>query len=357
MAGTTGQQRSNIAEVDALIEQVSSVDFVAMVRLLENLHVEKPRVGTSSRVSEDIVRLSQHVTLGFRGTSLQALEKTSGQHEYRLFCNFMGLLGSNGPMPLHYTEYADQRARHHNDPTFKEFLDIFNQRMLCLFYRACVQFDPMVNLDRPRNNNFHEFAGALSGIVPIAASERDAMPDAAKHFYVGWLATKTKSPDGLVAMVQDYFQFKTSVKEFAGDWLNLPLSSRSVLGVPDKPAMLGSTTYIGKRVWGITHRFVLSIGPLDWSEFNAFKPGSRLLSELKDLVRNYLGDEWAWELELQIEKGEARTTSLNRHNALGFSSFLGPTQRKVPSVTLGKYALGRKAGESDWLNVNTGVVQ
>ncbi len=333
-------------EPDDLEKRARSLDFVSMVRLLENAYPEKPRVGTSERVAEDVLRISQHVSMGFQGTALHALEKGTGRHQHRLYCNFFGLLGSNGPMPVHYTEYADQRDRHFQDPTFKEFLDIFNQRMLSLFYRASVQFDPVVNLDRADNHNFLDFAGALSGLVPQTATGRDAFPDSGKYYYCGWFGSKAKSPDGLVSMVQDYFGVGASVKEFTGAWLLLPENARTVLGDPNQPAALGGSTYIGKRVWSIAHRFVLSIGPLSWNSFLSFKPGSSELTELYDLVRNYMGDEWAWELELQIKKGEARPTQLNHQSVLGFSSFIGPSKaisKSSKKVTLGRSALCKRS--------------
>ena len=44
-----------------------------------------------------------------------------------------GLLGPNGPLPLHLTEYVRERLRHHADPTFARFLDLFHHRFALFF--------------------------------------------------------------------------------------------------------------------------------------------------------------------------------------------------------------------------------
>jgi len=59
-----------------------------------------------------------------------------------------GLLGPNGPLPIHVTEYARHRLRHAGDATLSRFLDLFNHRFLALFYRAWAQAQPHVNRDR-----------------------------------------------------------------------------------------------------------------------------------------------------------------------------------------------------------------
>ncbi len=79
----------------------------------------------------------------------------------RLQVRLFGLLGPNGPLPLHITEYARERLRHANDPTLSRFLDLFHHRFLTLFYRAWAQAQPHVNRDRPRDDRFAVYVGSL----------------------------------------------------------------------------------------------------------------------------------------------------------------------------------------------------
>ena len=345
-----GEHRTALNTVEQTLneinERIGSFDFVAAVRQLECARPAKPRVGYSARVRDDVVRLSQHVNLGFQGKALHQFERTAGAHEYRLFVNFLGLLGSNGPMPLHFTEYADQRTRHHSDPTFKEFLDLFNHRMLSLFYRASVQFDPAVSFDRPGNNPYADVLGALCGLLPTGSTNRDSISDSAKRHYPGWLGSSAKSPDGIKAILGDYFELPFDVREWVGAWLPLPDSSIARLGSGEASVQLGRAAYIGKRVWSIRHKFQIKLGPLDWETFSTFKPGSERARALFDLVRNYVGDEWDWDLELVLKAGERRAMTLDRRSSLGFDSWIvGASGRRfaAQTVLLNKNVISHRA--------------
>ena len=92
----------------------------------------------------------------------------------RLTQRFFGLLGPNGPLPLHLTDYARERVLHHGDPTLARFFDVFHHRMLALFYRAWAQAQPTASLDRPYDDRFADFVGSLIGIGSPLLRRRDA---------------------------------------------------------------------------------------------------------------------------------------------------------------------------------------
>ena len=323
MAGKARDARDNVdAEMMKMSEQIRSLDFISVIRRMECLYPDKPKLAESVRVADEMMRLSQHVSLAFQGPALHSLNRNQSKHAYRLYCNFFGLLGSNGPMPLHFTEYADQRTRHRSDPTFQEFLDFFNHRMLSLFYRAIAQFDPVINFDRPVSNEYDIFVGALGGYAHKSSQQRDTVSDHAKRYYAAWMGGKSKSPDGIKALVTDYFNIKSDVTEFVGGWLQLPENAKARLGGSSGTARLGISLYIGSRVWSIGHKFRVTIGPLSWDDYLSFKPGGARARELYQMVRNYVGDEWDWELQMLVRKTRVQPLMLNRKNSLGFTSWL-----------------------------------
>ncbi|MBX2880245.1 MAG: type VI secretion system baseplate subunit TssG [Granulosicoccus sp.] len=346
MAGSAGDKKIAIDSPDTLLEDLAEnlnqFDFVSAVRAIECRHADKPRQGAATRLTDERLRLSQRPSTAFMGTALDGFEIRERKQPYRLYCNFMGLLGTNGPLPLHYTEYADQRARHNNDPTFLEFLDLFNHRMLSLFYKAMAITDPALNQDRPDKNRFNAIVGALAGLEPAASNNRDCVPDFAKYYYAGWMGSQAKSPEGVSSMVSDYFDLSCEVREFEGDWLDLPGDALARLGSADSATQLGISVYLGRRVWSIGHKFVLSLGPLSWDDYLSFKPGGRRGRELYDLVRNYIGDEWAWDLELIIQRKEIGAVKLDGRAGLGFTSFLAQDRsrtEKIKSVKISSRAL------------------
>ncbi|MEE9318984.1 MAG: type VI secretion system baseplate subunit TssG [Granulosicoccus sp.] len=322
MASEAGNETGNLADpLAALSDHIKSLDFISAIRMIESRFPEKPKLGQSARVSDDMVRLSQYVTLSFNGPSLHSFEKTKGQHGYRLQCNFFGLLGTNGPLPLHYTDFADQRARHNSDPTFREFLDLFNHRMLSLFYRASANYEPAINLDRD-HNNFDVFIGALGGHMHESGHSRDAIPDHFKRYQAMSFGSIARSPEVLEKLIVEYFDVQAKVSEFVGGWLRLPRDARMSLGDRGASTELGVSTYLGKKVWSIAHRFRLGIGPLAWADYLSFKPGGKRIKSLYDLIRNYTGDEWDWDVQLTTHSEEVEPFSLDRKRSLGFDSWL-----------------------------------
>ncbi len=311
-----------MTDLDELKQEIGGAEFIAAVRMLECAQPEKARLGMASRLKDEPVRLSQNPSLGFQVGSLSALEEGKSKHAFRLYCNFMGLLGSNGPLPIHYTEHALQRAAHHDDPTFKEFVDLFNHRMLSLFYRAIAETDPAINMDRHEDNRYTDFVASIGGFLPDAARSRDSLPDSTRFNFAGWLGTRSRCPEGLVAVVGGYFKLPCEVTEFVGGWLQMPNESLIKLGSRESNCHLGVSTYAGRKVWSSSHKIRIKLGPMTWQDYIEFAPGEANNIALQELVLSYLGDEIDWELRLELKAGESRPLTLNKQCRLGFNSWV-----------------------------------
>ena len=94
---------------DLLARRAYDVDFFQALRRLEVAYCdrpERPRFGAAQRPSDEPIRLGQEPSLGLRaGRARRAGAGRSGGPP-RLAVHFFGLLGPNGPLPLHLTEYV-----------------------------------------------------------------------------------------------------------------------------------------------------------------------------------------------------------------------------------------------------------
>ena len=86
--------------------------------------------------------------------------------------------------------------------------------------------------------------------------------------------------------------------------------------------MLGRNTTIGKSVWDSNQRFRVVLGPLDFETYQAFLPGGESLPRLTAVVRNYVGDELAFEVKLILDKQQVPYTQLGRGGRIGWTSWL-----------------------------------
>ncbi len=321
-------QDRTATELVALLEQIESApdrfDFFQALRLLECAAADRPRLGESARAKDDPVRLGQEPSLAFAPRTLSSLVRDQGGAAPRLEVLFFGLFGPNGPLPLHLTEYARDRLRHDDDPTFARFADVFHHRLLSLFYRCWADSQPTVNLDRPEGDRFATYVGSLIGLATPAMRRRDTLPDHAKLYFSGHLSSAARHPEGLKAMLEDFFGLPIAIEEFVGRWTEIPSGCRCVLQEHAKSAVLGVASTIGTHVWDCQQTFRIVVGPVSLEDYRRLLPGGRSLPKLIDLVRNYLGEQLMWELRLILRKEQAPAVGLGESGHLGLTSWIEP---------------------------------
>jgi type VI secretion system protein ImpH len=321
MATPLGHETDVLGFFAALAEAPHQHDFYQTLRRLECLFADKPRWGEALRPVDEPVRLGQDPDLSFAPSSLAAFESTPGGGPPRLRVRLFGLLGPNGPMPLHITEYARERLRHAGDPTLSRFLDVFNHRFIALLYRAWAQAQPHVSRDRPGEDRFASLVGAFVGILPSTMRNRDSVVDTAKLFHAGSLIRQARSAEGLSSIVRQFFGVATRVEEFVGHWLHLEPADRTCLA--REGAQLGLGAVVGERVWDRQHKFRLHLGPLTLAQYESLLPGGVRIQQLVDWVRLYLCFELEWDVRLQLKQHDVPRLCLARGSRLGWTTWLG----------------------------------
>jgi type VI secretion system protein ImpH len=315
----------------ALAKEPYRYDFFQALRRLEALFPGKPRYGAALRPTDEPVRLAQEPSLSFAPATLSSFQPPTGASRYaRMEVRFFGLLGPNGPLPLHLTEYARERLMHANDRTFARFLDMFHHRFLALFYRAWAQAQPTVSLDRPRDDRFSGYVGALLGLGAPGMRNRDAAPDHAKLFYSGLLSRHVRNSDGLAALLSGFFRIPVRVEQFVGHWLTLPVRDRTRLA--GREGSLGGGAMLGSRVWDRQHKFRIWIGPLDLAQYESFLPGGSAIAKMVAWVRQYVNFELDWDLRLVLVRAEVPQIRVGQYGRLGWTTWLGQRKPRTADV-------------------------
>ena len=335
--------------LDAELERrAASMDFFQVLRLIENAHPALPRIGTSLRPRDDAVRFGQDPSLSFQPTALGHYLRSGPEARARLAVNFFGLLGANGPLPTHLTEYVRDRLRHGGDPTLLAFLDVFHHRMLSLFYRARASAEPAISLDRAEGDRFSVFVGSLFGIGSPALRERDAIGDFAKLHFAGLLANRARPAAGLASILREYFGLPLRIEQFAGHWMVLPDEVRSRIGRESggEGNRLGSSLVLGRKVWDCQNKFRIVIGPLGYDDYRRFMPGRDSLRRLLDWVRTYCGLALDWEVRLVLKKEERPRLRLGGPTRIGWSTWLASAPPRHAQQDPDGMRIGRTAIES-----------
>lgn len=322
MAGENRDTGAAVALGEAIAAEPWRFHFFQALRRLECAWPDRPRLGESARAATDPVRLAQDPSMVFAPSMISAYAGQASGAPPRLSVLFLGLFGPNGPLPLHLSEYAYDRLHNAHDPTLTHFADMFHHRMLSLFYRAWADVQPQVQFDRPDEDRYALYLGALIGMGLGTLRQRDALPDAFRLHHAGHLAGRTRPPEMLAAMLNDFLRVPARIEEFRGHWLPLPRTLLCRLGESTGTGRLGVNATIGEHVWDVQGRFRIVLGPVDYESFQRFLPGGSSLLRVEAMVRGWVDREFEWDVQVVLLQDEVPGVRLGEAGWLGWTSWL-----------------------------------
>ncbi len=305
-----------------LREKPSGLGFFQAVRRLECAYGGSSRIGGSDHPKDDPVRFCQTTSLAFAPGSISEFVPADDDHPARLFVSFMGLLGSNGPMPLAISEYVYDRIHNHEDTTLARFLDLFNHRMVSLFYRAWANSQLAVSRDKPGEQSYDRYVGSLFGMGMSSFLNEDCVPDEAKRHYSGRLASRVRNAEGLQSILSDYLGVPARVVQFVGRWMPIPEQYRCRLGERPDSGRLGKTALLGAKTWDCQQKFRIVLGPMKLADYERLLPHTSSFRRLVDWVRNYVGDELLWDAQLILRAADVPRARLGSYGHLGRTAWL-----------------------------------
>jgi type VI secretion system protein ImpH len=331
MTATGGQVPVSVA--DRLRAEGYAFDFFQAVRLLEKLDPERRPVGQEGPPAAEVARFRAHLALSFPASAIYEVDPPSAVVPVpTLTVTFMGLTGPSGVLPRHYTEML-MRARDARGPERyvpRDWFDLFNHRMISLFYRAWTKYRFWLTYERGEYKEsdpdlFTESLYCLIGlggralknrlyiaVTPRAeARERERIlarvDDLVLIYYAGLLSHRPRCAIALERLLQDYFRIPLRVLEFQGQWLQIDRENQSQLGTLGGNNELGVNVVAGERVWDIRSKIRIRIGPLNLERFASFLPDRSPVAARKEffklmhLVRLYVGPELMVDVQLVLE--------------------------------------------------------
>jgi len=315
---------SGQSRLDRLNEAPWAFDVLELLRELERSHPEKPRIGTTTRTTHDIVHIRQDPFLAFPSSNVTHVEHTGPQdpEPAEVFVQFMGFFGPNGPLPLSTTLEAYQWIRRRGDPAYARFADIFATRFVQMFYRAWADARPVVQMDRPADDRFRAWIGALSGHGTPGLRDRDSLDDDTRRQLTGLWGSRVRSATRLIQLLEQVMEMDVTLEERVGSWLEFNADDISRLG--GNNAALGRNCCLGARAYSINDKIRVILHCRDLAEYDSCLPGRRECRRLLDFLQGYLGDMIEVDIVLTLPEASLPATRLGQAGQLGWTTFARP---------------------------------
>lgn len=285
-----------------------AMDFFELLRRLERGGLGFARGG---RPGDEPARLGQQVRMAFAVQDVARWRPATDRAPAEVRVVNFGLLGPEGPMPLHLTRWVFDRlsqrwfsqgdAEAVRDTTFVDFANLLQHRMIGLYYRAWADSRPEVQVERAAGGRVAGMLGALAG-MGLPGTRADADLDALKLRHATSLGHLIDGPERLTRLLADALGVRVSLAEFVGVWMPVPARLQTRLGGP--LAQLGRTATVGARSFQRQTRVELRLGPLTRAQFARLSPGGAALERVRRIARHVVGEALDLDLRLILARGE-----------------------------------------------------
>jgi type VI secretion system protein ImpH len=324
MATTCGQESPTLADAAPLplqeVEQFlrdrpGRFDFFQAVRLLLRISTGRKPVGYFVDPGDEAVRFGAEASIAFPPNTINQVQ-WEGELA-RMTVTFMGLTGPAGVLPRCYSAFVADRIRE-KDGSLAGFLDLFNHRLISLFYRAWEKHRFGVVYEREGTDRVSKYLSCLIGMGTSGLENRLGIPDQRTFFYTGLFSLQTRSAIALEQLLADYFALPVEVEQFIGVWRPLDAGDQCLLdGEESVAAQLGVAAVAGDAVWDQQSRIRLKLGPLRAEQYLSFLPSGGAFGPLRELVRFFCGPELEVEAQLILEQSDVPQCDLGKDDPAG----------------------------------------
>jgi type VI secretion system protein ImpH len=294
-------------------------EFFQAVRLIERLLPDRAPVGRFVSPDKEVMRFNAHSSFPFPASQIQHI-LWDGEVPV-LVVNFMGLTGPMGVLPLYYTEMLLDRVRN-RDHAIVKFFDMFNHRMISLFYQAWEKYRFTIAYERGERDKFSHHLMDLIGIGTGNLADRLRVHDDSLLYYGGLLALRPRSAAALQRMIEDYFEVQVGIEQFTGQWFRLSPKDLCVFDrASTESEQLGGGAIVGDEIWHQQSGVRLHIGPLGLNQYVDFLPSGSAYEPLQSLAKFAGRGELDFEVRLILKKDDVPTCELGGAQRLGWTSW------------------------------------
>ncbi len=270
--------------------------------------------------NESELRIKPQLSLGFQESDINRIvERQAGGFD--LTVNFLGLYGVSSPLPTFYSEdlIDDAHEERHGQ---RDFLDIFNQTLYPLFFKAWLKTKPHLRLVEFNDQGLLEVLYKFVGLIEPSNYLNQPGSETLLRF-AGLYAQNPRSASGLQTISAGTYP-KSSIEIIQLDVRVMPIADdqRCKLGIQANE--LGQDSHLGSQIANRTTNITIRLSDLDEKLFHELLPGQLEYKRLQFIVRYYLIDPLEIRLELGLRKDHLKGARLsgNSWSSLGNDTWL-----------------------------------
>jgi len=298
-----------------LLAHPQRYEFFQAVRLLLRW-LDRQGIGPEQALG-GVIRFRNSVGLGFPPSEIEAIEPGAGDvPAITITPAMMGLLGTMGALPLHYTErFAAWELRHRDDGP-RAFLDLFSSRQVALFYRAWCKY----RVRQPLAAGVDRFQPLLLALAGVASGCQDVAGADAIARFAAPLRSRVVSAGLIAGVLGACFGVAVHVEQFTGRWDVLAPDKRTLLAQGN--CVLGAGATAGARLLRPELGIRIRLGPVSAAEFERFLPGQEGSRALAALLGRFAIDVPYRALQVVLRREAVHGARLGGSARLGLNGFL-----------------------------------
>lgn len=322
-------QKTNLKK--RVLDQAERFEFFEIVRRLRLIAAESASHNPPSPLS---IRFRSSATRNFPAGEIHQLLRAGNDVE--LVTNVLGLFGPTGVLPHH-----DKDLVSGGEPNMllRDFLDIFNNRLIGLFFEAwqANRLDILLEMFQ-RGVSEREDAStmmllAICGRGLPQTRQQHRFPDDVFAGSAGLLSRSVRSSNAIRRCLAGQFDVPVKICEFVEDRLYLPREIQTSLTTRTQGHnQLGRTAIAGRSMVVHNKRFEVQLGPLTRDQFDALCPfaddeSNRQIPRndaflrMVDLIQSILDRPIDYDIRLIVEADAVLPARLGE-TQLGFDSWV-----------------------------------
>lgn len=339
-------RRSNHSLTEQLRREPHRFALLQAVRLAEQAMPTAVPVGTGFDPRREAIRLRGSLSQSFPASDIVSWTEGRAGEPPSLLSAFLSLGGAFGPLPPPLSELGLERQRR-GDTGIRDFLDVFNHRLMSLFIRAKRIHRPPLQPGRPEDTDFARLLWALLGLSTPGLRhsqcrhrrQRLGGQDQTLLACVGLLNQRPVSAHAIERTLSHALSVPVAVIPFIGHWLPLDQHQTTVLGPFGRNTALGSQTVIGSKVWDQSAGIRVELGPMTLAQMRRLLPGAPDHGALSTVLDYALGDSVAVDVKLTLPPKQVPVSRLwvktpARLPRLGWTSWLTSRPRQEPGEVM-----------------------